>query len=159
MNTFATTEQIVSSEVLPDGNTKIVYNNNEEYIGSVSSTGQFDGFGLYKFNIGNNYYKGEFKDGQKHGICEQEMYWGLTFEGFYENNLRVGMGKETYRDGEWSKGNYVNNKRSGVFTFINNSGDQYTRAYYNGELINNGSSSSSSLSFCEKDGVRLRSFL
>lgn len=63
------------------------------------------------------------------------MYWGITFEGFYENNQRVGMGKEVYRDGEWSKGNYVNNNRSGIFTFINNKGDQYTRTYYNGEII------------------------
>jgi hypothetical protein len=127
---------IVSSKRLQYGNLEIEYDNNAKFMGQVNELGSFDGVGHYEDELGN-YYTGGFKNGKKHGKCVEKS-WDITFLGEYNENGRVGSGKETYKDDEYSVGNYVDNKRHGNFVFTKPNGDQVTRTYVNGNLFEKG---------------------
>lgn len=127
---------IVSSKRLQFGNLEIEYDNNSRFMGQVNESGRFDGVGHYEDEFGN-YYTGGFKNGKKHGKCVEKS-WDITFLGEYNEKGRVGSGKETYKDDEYSVGNYVDNRRHGEFVFTKPNGDQITRQYINGELFEDG---------------------
>jgi len=128
--------KIVSSKLLEFGNLEIEYDNKSKFMGKVNESGSFEGVGHYEDELGN-YYTGGFKNGKKHGKCV-ESSWDITFSGEYNENGRVGVGKETYKDDEYSVGNYVDNRRHGEFVFTKPNGDQITRKYIHGELFENG---------------------
>lgn len=134
---------IISSSTLPDGNVVIQYDNSSKYVGQVNGNGEFHGIGYFEDEF-KNHYTGEFQNGKKHGKC-MEKWWDMLFQGMYNEGNREGYGKETYRDGEYSIGNYINNKRDGEFVFKKLDGFTTTRSYVYGELYIDGEPCSSSM--------------
>jgi len=116
-----------------NGNIEIVYTDTSVFCGKLNNRGEFHGIGKYLGRFGN-YYVGEFNNGKKWGACIEQS-WGTRFEGNYVDNKRAGIGRETYKDGDYSVGNYIDDKRDGVFTFIKPNGSTLTRTYREGELI------------------------
>jgi hypothetical protein len=66
-----------------------------------------DGFGTYYYN--NGYYKGFFKNGQKHGYGYYSWNKGDFYFGNWSNDVREGFGQYFWKDksnylGEWKNG-------------------------------------------------------
>ena len=73
-----------------------------------------NGYGVYKFSDDweGDIYKGNFKDGKRHGYGT--YYWseGSKYEGNWSNGNQHGEGKYTFADGEvtegeWSNGEFI----------------------------------------------------
>lgn len=73
-----------------------------------------NGYGVYKFSDDweGDVYKGNFKDGKRHGYGT--YYWseGSKYEGNWSNGNQHGEGKYTFADGEvtegeWSNGEFI----------------------------------------------------
>ena len=60
------------------------------------------------------YYKGEFKGDQANGYGTYVSNKnGTVYEGYWVNDKQEGIGKETFQDVGFYKGEYVNGKKLG----------------------------------------------
>lgn len=73
-----------------------------------------NGYGVYKFSDDweGDVYKGNFKDGKRHGYGIYSWSEGSKYEGNWSNGYQHGEGKYTFADGEetegeWSNGEFI----------------------------------------------------
>lgn len=138
---------ILNKELVSNGMFKIqytpgllnrLYNGSDVYIGALDENGIFDGYGEYIRNMDGiqNYYRGGFKSGMKHGDCE-EKYWNTLFTGTYQFGKREGSGTEIYLNGDCVQFTFVNGNRHGSsMQKLNGSAEwKHFNNYKNGEII------------------------
>lgn len=130
-----TMASIVNTTQLEDLTVIIKYSTGEIYRGSLNDNGQFHGYGEF-IRPYDQYYKGGFKNGLKHGWCIEQSWNNCIFEGSYEDGKREGKGTEKFKDGDELCLNYVNDKRHGP-SQLKSRGDNEWKSfytYYNGEI-------------------------
>jgi hypothetical protein len=116
------------------------------YEGTFNNKGEFDGFGIFKFNTGE-IYEGEYKNGIRNGKGKYTFLNGDIYDGDYKDGLRDGNGDYIYKNGnkftgkwvkgiangygemywingDYFKGNWENDKRNGEGTFYQKAKDK-----------------------------------
>ncbi len=130
------------------------------YEGTFNIYGEYDGYGIYKFNNGEK-YEGEYKNGIKNGKGKYTFSNGDIYEGEYKNGLRDGEGDYIYKNGDkftglWKKGtangygemyyingdyfkgNWKNDKKNGKGTFYKKKSNRsFEGIWENNKKINN----------------------
>ena len=102
-----------------------------------------EGLGNYFFNNGS-YYKGEWKEGAKHGKGKLEIVDYYVYEGEWRDDMKHGTGEQYWVGkckwaGDKYNGDYVEGKRQGygVYKYVN--GDVYEGSWVNGMREGKGS--------------------
>ena len=128
---------------------KILKFNNGNYKGNVKNSlphgiGEFEKYKIVKnFSVSgkeltkeiNEVYKGDWKNGQRHG--QGKMTWAIPesafpkswYQGSWQNNKFHGWGSYTHSNGDKYEGNWNNYKKHGQGTFT-----WYDGSYYVGEF-------------------------
>ena len=77
--------------------------------------GRYNGKGIYFNPEKNETYEGTFKDGKINGFAVQRRADGSVYEGFFENNSKVGKGRNISEDGSRTPKADLTNKLAEVF--------------------------------------------
>jgi hypothetical protein len=88
--------------------------NNGSYKGEFKN-GLKHGTGTYYYNNGDKYI-GEWENDKKHGNGTYYFSSGAKYKGEFENDQRNGYGDYTYKDGTVKSGKWVNNECKECFT-------------------------------------------
>lgn len=96
--------------------------------------------GHFTYNyFSDQYYKGEIKNGHRHGQGYQIYHSGATFEGSFRLGHRHGHGLYTFQNGDTYDGDWVDNQQHGTGTFIEAAtGNTYTGGWKNDKKFGEG---------------------
>ncbi|KAF1957428.1 DS-domain-containing protein [Byssothecium circinans] len=88
----------------------------------------------------SQYYKGEFKNGHRHGQGYRIYHSGATYEGYFRLSLRHGdHGRYTYQNGDTYDGQWVANQQHGTGTFTETAtGNMYMGGWKNDKKFGEG---------------------
>ena len=92
---------------------------------------------MEKYSNGDE-YKGEFKDGIRHGQGTYTWKNGDEYKGEWKDGIRHGLGTDSYADGEKYEGQFKDGKRHGQGTLSYANGDKYAGAWEKNEYSGNG---------------------
>jgi hypothetical protein len=93
-------------EVINMGNKiEICYDDKLSYVGQMKNQ-KFDGEGTLYYNDTGDLYKGNFKDGMKHGLGELQFYSGDKYIGEFFQDQQHGKGKYISNNGYIYNGNF-----------------------------------------------------
>lgn len=84
---------------------EICYDENLSYVGQIKNQ-KFDGNGTLYYNESGDLYKGQFKNGLKHGQGELQFYNGDKYVGEFYQDQQHGNGKFTSNNGYIYIGNF-----------------------------------------------------
>jgi hypothetical protein len=85
------------------------------------------------------YYKGEIKNGQRHGHGNRIYHSGSTYEGSFVLGQRHGHGLYTFQNGNTYDGDWVNNQQHGSGTFVEAAtGNKYIGGWKNDKKYGEG---------------------
>ena len=100
----------------------------DNYTGTFVN-GKPNGKGVYTWgkygSWAGDVYKGEYKDGQRHGYGTYTEEDGSYYEGQWQDNTKSGQGKELYSNGLRYEGEFRNNYANGQGNLYWIEGDQY----------------------------------
>ena len=141
------------SDDLKHGKGKLIYNTGDQYYEGEFTNGQLTGKGFYHW--GNNCtYEGDFLDGQMHGKGIYKWPDGNEYEGDYINNIKEGFGEFRWENGKKYKGPYKNGKPHGIGTITMKDGATMEVEFINGKINKNNEeikNSKKEKSFSRKD--------
>jgi hypothetical protein len=87
----------------------------------------------------SQYYKGEIKNGHRHGHGYQIYHSGATYEGTFQLGQRHGHGLYTFQNGDTYDGDWVGNQQHGNGTFIEAAtGNTYVGGWKNDKKFGEG---------------------
>ncbi|KAJ4988669.1 ubiquitin carboxyl-terminal hydrolase [Stagonosporopsis vannaccii] len=87
----------------------------------------------------SEYYKGEIKNGHRHGHGKMFYHSGATYEGTFQLGQRHGHGVYTFQNGDTYDGNWVDNQQHGSGTFIEaTTGNTYVGGWKNDKKFGEG---------------------
>ncbi|KAF2823695.1 DS-domain-containing protein [Ophiobolus disseminans] len=87
----------------------------------------------------DQYYKGEIKNGYRHGHGERIYHSGATYSGSFRLNQCHGHGLYTFQNGDTYDGDWVNNQQHGSGTFVEAaSGNTYVGGWKNDKKFGEG---------------------
>lgn len=95
---------------------------------------------LYWFNIKDelvSHYKGEMKNGKKHGSGEIIYQRGSRYIGQWNNNKKNGFGEYFYESGDYYRGEYRDGRMHGDGFYITNANEKYIGEFRNGKRVKN----------------------
>lgn len=132
-------EKIASEEKL-----KKIYSDLQEYdekktvsVSAGTSTTYSIGYTAYNNDHSawarENVYRGEVKDGKRHGFGKVVYFGGDSYEGYWENDRPEGLGLYSWKIGGRYKGNFSKGSMSGLGTRVYNSGNYYVGMFLNGK--------------------------
>ena len=78
-------------------------------------------------------YKGEMKDGNKHGTGTLTYPDGSEYIGEFKDDKRTGQGTYTYENGDIYVGEFRDNRRNGLGTYTYVNGNIYEGDYKDGK--------------------------
>jgi hypothetical protein len=85
------------------------------------------------------YYKGEIKNGQRHGHGKRIYHSGATYEGTFRLGQRHGHGFYTFQNGDTYDGEWVANQQHGTGTFVEAAtGNTYVGGWKNDKKFGEG---------------------
>jgi hypothetical protein len=109
----------------------ICYDNNVSYVGQIKKN-KYHGNGTIYYNETGNLYKGQFKEGLKHGIGEFQFYNGDKYIGnFYQDEIH-GNGKYILTNGYIYEGDFTIGSMLGKGQMY----DVNNELIYDGEFLN-----------------------
>ena len=82
---------------------------------------------------GDDFYKGEFKDGLEHGQGTYTWDNGGVYQGNWVNGKRTGQGKYTHPNGDVYEGQFKDGLEHGQGTYTWDNGEVYQGNWVNGE--------------------------
>ncbi|KAF2114887.1 hypothetical protein BDV96DRAFT_87627 [Lophiotrema nucula] len=87
----------------------------------------------------SQYYKGEIKNGHRHGLGTRIYHSGATYEGTFQLSKRHGHGLYTFQNGDTYDGEWVNNQQHGSGTFVEaTTGNTYQGGWKNDKKFGEG---------------------
>ena len=110
---------------------EICYDDKLSYVGQMKNQ-KFDGEGTLYYNNTGDLYKGNFKDGMKHGLGELQFYSGDKYIGEFFQDQQHGKGKYISNNG------YIYNGNFSFGTLLGNGEirDINNELIYEGEFLN-----------------------
>jgi hypothetical protein len=93
---------------------------------------KYNGYGVY--SEGGDLYKGEFKDGMRHGYGIQTWADGDRYEGEFRNDKSHGLGVYTWAFGDRYDGRVKNNKMHGLGVYTFKNGEQHEGQWRNNKF-------------------------
>lgn len=99
-----------------NGEGTYIYKSGSKYKGNWKE-GKKHGYGLLNYASGEK-YEGNFKNDQMHGVGTYHYSDGSVYNGEWENNRKNGMGKFTFSDGSMYIGTFDNDKMKGFGTYF-----------------------------------------
>jgi hypothetical protein len=130
---------------------------NGYYVGEINKDKIRNGRGAYAWDIGVIYigywinniseirgkvfkgqeinYKGEFKNGKKHGKGIYYFNTGDRYEGDFKDDKREGKGSYFWKDGSKWEGSFLDSKLHGIGKYYPESGKPFDCQYANGVLL------------------------
>jgi hypothetical protein len=93
---------------------------------------KYNGYGVY--SEGGDLYKGEFKDGMRHGYGIQTWADGDRYEGEFRNDKSHGLGVYTWAFGDRYDGRVKNNKMHGLGIYTFKNGEQHEGQWRNNKF-------------------------
>jgi len=107
---------------------KMMYNNDDYYVGTYNKYNQREDRGTYYFNKDSIYkkYDGSYHNGEKHGRGKLTYKNGASYDGEYKFGKRAGYGKYIYPDSSkfaYYLGNWLNDRFENSGKFVWRNGD------------------------------------
>lgn len=96
--------------------------------------------GHFTYNyFSSEYYKGEIKNGHRHGHGKMFYHSGATYEGNFQLGQRHGHGLFTFQNGDTYDGDWVDNQQHGSGTFVEAAtGNTYVGGWKNDKKFGEG---------------------
>jgi hypothetical protein len=99
---------------------------------------KMNGHFVYNY-FSDEYYKGEIKNGHRHGHGNRIYHSGATYEGSFRLGQRHGHGLYTFQNGDTYDGDWVNNQQHGSGTFVEAAtGNTYVGGWKNDKKFGEG---------------------
>jgi hypothetical protein len=121
---------------------KALFADPQAYLGFRSHSRNFPArlTGHFTYNyFSSQYYKGEIKNGHRHGHGMRIYHSGATYEGNFRLSLRHGHGLYTFQNGDTYDGDWVANQQHGSGTFVEAStGNTYVGGWKNDKKFGEG---------------------
>ncbi|XP_072827821.1 MORN repeat-containing protein 4 isoform X2 [Vicugna pacos] len=89
--------------------------------------------GSFTYSSGEE-YRGEWKEGRRHGFGQLMFADGGTYLGHFENGLFNGFGVLTFSDGSRYEGEFAQGKFNGVGVFIRHDNMTFEGEFKNGRV-------------------------
>ena len=99
---------------------------------------RLNGHFMYNY-FSSEYYKGEIKNGHRHGHGKMFYHSGATYEGTFQLGQRHGHGLYTFQNGDTYDGDWVDNQQHGSGTFVEAAtGNTYVGGWKNDKKFGEG---------------------
>ncbi|OSS43719.1 hypothetical protein B5807_11522 [Epicoccum nigrum] len=97
-----------------------------------------NGYFTYDY-FSSEYYKGEIKNGHRHGHGKMLYHSGATYQGTFQLGQRHGHGLYTFQNGDTYDGDWVDNQQHGSGTFVEAAtGNTYVGGWKNDKKFGEG---------------------
>lgn len=118
---------------------RITYPNNDVYEGQIASDFTRNGYGIYRYNNGDE-YKGQWINNKQNGQGKYIVKGNAIEDGKWSKGKLLDSGKhlETYPNNEKYIGEIKNGKRDGFGIYYFNDGSTYEGAWLNGKKYGKG---------------------
>ncbi|KAH0853800.1 hypothetical protein HID58_092873 [Brassica napus] len=95
--------------------------------------GRYDGYGIESWSKGSK-YKGQYKQGTRHGYGVYWFYTGDSYSGEWFNGQSHGFGVQTCADGSSYVGEFKFGVKHGLGSYHFRNGDKYAGEYYGDKI-------------------------
>ena len=145
--TYSKDGSFMEAELIPAADFKVIYTSYAVVFGIILLIQLINlfsaGFALKNCDLEQTFYKyeykGELKDGKKHGQGTQTYYNGAKYEGEWMNDMMHGQGTytypKTYDGGAKYEGEWMYDKKHGQGTFTYTNGTIKKGLWENGEFV------------------------